>query len=78
LQRWVACSSKYRGRENHQKFKLETLVRSVGASLQTTIHAMIVYELKGAEKREKRPPIFFKHILRKNTRLHLEISRSLG
>jgi len=39
------CSNKQRGGENDEKLKLETLVRSVGASIHTTIHVIIVYGL---------------------------------
>ena len=39
----TVMANKQCGCEKNEKLKLETLVRSVGANLQTTIHINIVY-----------------------------------
>jgi len=47
------CSNKQFRRKNNQKLKLETLVCSVGANLQTTIHAINCSWIEGLKSWEK-------------------------
>ena len=74
-----SCSDKMRGSENDGKFKLERLVCTVGANLQTTIHVISCLRIENGWKLKKRTCDFLQtHTLQKITRLHRIITRSLG
>ena len=76
---WPILQQKQSGSENDCTLKLETLVCSVGANLQTTINVINCLRIENGWKVRKRTADFLQtHTLQKITRLHWKITRSLG
>jgi len=64
---WSILSDKLCERENDQKFKLKTLVRSVGANLQTTIHVINCLRIENGWKVRKKTTDFLQNKLCKKS-----------